>query len=126
MPGSRLLDDFVKKYLDYSLANKRKHTWEIDPDALKSLTDFLHPQTARDITKDGLEDWKNHRAKQVSPRSVNIYLHQALASFRKAVEWSLMEPGQFAGVARIKELKKLPRFLSFEEIRKWEQATPWR
>ena len=118
--------DFVKKYLDYSFANKRKRTWEIDSDALKSLANFIHPQKTGDITKESLEEWKNHRAKQVSPRSVNIYLHQALASLRKAVEWGLMEPGQFAGVTRVKEMKRLPRFLSLEEIQKLERATPWR
>ena len=118
--------DFVKKYLNFSLATKRKRTWELDTDALKSLTNFALPKTTGDITKEKLEDWKNHRTQQVAPRSVNIHLNRILGSFRKAVEWGLMEPGQFQGVPKVKELKRLPRYLTHEEIQKLEQATPWR
>ena len=61
--------DFVKKYLSYSLATKRRRTWE--------------------------------------------------------VEWGLMEPGQFHGIPNVKEIKRLPRYLTHEKIRKLEQVTPW-
>src|SRR3989344_6226030 len=114
--------DFVKKYLAYSLATKRRRTWELDSDALKSFTNFVSPKTTGDITKEKLEDWKNHRAQQVAPRSVNIHLHRILAGFRKGVEWGLMEQGQFQGIPKIKEIKRLPRYLTHAEIRKLEQV----
>ena len=36
--------DFIKKYLEYSQANKRKRTWQLDVAAIKSFTDMIQPK----------------------------------------------------------------------------------
>ena len=118
--------DFVKKYLDYSKTNKRQRTWDLDTTALKSFADFARPKTMGDISKERLEEWKSHRLKDISPTSVNIHLRQIKAGFRKAVEWGLIEERQFSGVNQIKIMKKLPRFLSLDELKKLKEATPSR
>ena len=119
-------EDFVKKYLDYSGTHKRKRTWELDSIALKSFGGFAHPKTTGDVSKEKLEEWKNNRTKQVAPTTVNTELRQIKASFRKAVEWGLMELKQFVGVSQVRVMKRLPWFLSLDEIKKLKKIAPSR
>ncbi len=118
--------DFVQKYLDFSRSHKRLKTFEIDEASLESFSKFAKPRTTGDITVQKLEDWKSQRLREISPTSVNMYLCQLKACFRKATEWGLMDLKQFASVKQAKEMKRIPRFLSHEEIGALQSVTPAR
>ena len=117
---------FIEKYLAYSKVEKRIRTTVLDSKAIQLFANFAQPQTTGDLNRERLEEWKADRLKEVSPTTVNIELRHLKACFHKAVEWGIMDQRQFAGVKQLKQLKKLPRFLSKEEIKKLSETMPIR
>ena len=78
------------------------------------------------ITAYLIEQFKIMRRQQVSPRTCNIELNCAKQLFRLAEEWGFNLKNPATKIKRFKEFKKIPRYLSIEEIHKLlDAASPW-
>jgi len=118
------MDSFVQEYLQYSRTNKTPGAVKIDMQAIRSLNRILQPKTTNEISPATLERWKSVRANEVSPVAVNIELRQIKAMVHKGIQWSYMNSKQIEGVNQLKVPKKLPRFMSKDEITRLQTYTP--
>lgn len=112
------LDELVFRYLDFSQTNNSPATAKRDELSLRTFREHSAVKMASEITPLLVEDYKSKRAKSVSPRTVNIEIKTVKAMLNKAVEWGLLKNNPVASARLLRHTsKKVPRFLSKEEVR---------
>ncbi|MEW6238589.1 MAG: hypothetical protein AB1656_24655 [Candidatus Omnitrophota bacterium] len=109
---------FLNRYWEYALQHKRPATIEIERSAIKHLLHALGgKRRLSDITPAAIEQMKRERIQAGdAPSSVNIYLRHISAILGRAVKWEDLDQNPCRKVEKFKVEKKLPRFLSGEEI----------
>jgi len=110
---------FVEEYLAYSKANKRPRTYEIDRQSLNNFTNTINPSIVKDISPQQLEQWKQERLKIVNHTTTNIDFRTIRTALSKAVQWGYLDKNPAKYVKEIKVPKRVPRFLSKKEIKKF-------
>lgn len=118
--------EFIEKYLSYSKTNKALGTYKRDELCSMHLSRFFKDIWLDKITPHDIEKYKIKRLNDgVKARTVNIELRCLSNMLRKAVEWSHLIDNPFSKIKLLKQHKKLPRFLTREELKKLiDAATP--
>lgn len=115
-----------EEYLPWAKANKSPRAYMSNVYSCKSLARELGGLYLSKITPYLIEQFKITRRGQVGERTVNIELTCLKQLFRLAEEWGFNLKNPATCVKKFKEPRKIPRFLSVEEIRQLiDSATPW-
>lgn len=123
--GEKSLREFVKEYLDYSKVNKAPQTYQEDVYIFKKFLKFIPDKRLSDIEPKDIEDYKVLLTeKNLSSVTVNNYLRSIKAALNMAVKWEYLEKNPGQAVKFLPVQKKLPKFLTVEEIQKLLQAIP--
>lgn len=118
-----LLKDFIGQYIEYSKANKKAKSTEIDIMALKNLSSFINDENKYidDVTEEEIEKYKIHRGKSVSISTITRELTSLKHFFSMAERWNktktnpaknVKKPGEPPGRVRYLTKDEIPRLLS--------------
>lgn len=124
-PEMILLAPFVKKYLEVSKTDKAKRTYL---SARTLLNHFLKniPETIKyldEITFDILQEYKTkEKERGQSINSVNSKIMKIKALFNYAIEDKKLKENPAKRLKYIKQGRKIPHFLSIDEINKYKNA----
>lgn len=113
---------FAKKYIEHAPTEKR--SWRLDRECLKPLTAHFGHRHLGNISSFHIEQYKQKRVQEVSPRTVNIELSILSRMFRLARNWKLMSTDPMASVSRLKEREKVIRVVSPAEEMRLLDAAP--
>lgn len=110
-------EEFIKKYLLYSQNHKSKGTYERDRTIITAffkMFDLLF----RKIKAIHIEEYINNRIKAKKKHStINREFTILKAMFNKAIHWGYLSQNPTKNIKKLPDItKKLPRFLSLEEI----------
>ena len=113
------LGQFLKRHLDHAQMENSLKWFKDKRNFLENtIVPYFGKDTRlKDITADWIEQYKAHRIKTVSARTVNMEITVLITLLHQAVEWKVT-PFEYQ-VPKIKKLKlppKPPRFLSDGEI----------
>ena len=123
VPRSILLEDFFCEYFEWVQASQSKKTFEVKHNSKIAFMRFLNKRkssleksfTLQSITLSVVEKFKVFRIQEgVSNRTINIDLTFLSHCLKLGKEWGYLV-SEFK-IKQIKEVKKLPRFLSQEEV----------
>ena len=115
------------EYLPWAKANKSHRAYLSNVYSCKSLLKFFSTYNLSKITPYFIEQFKIKRKEDgVKERTINIELACLKQLFRLAEEWGFNMRNPAASIKKYREPKKIPRFLSVEEIRSLiDNSTPW-
>lgn len=109
---------FIKEqYLPWSKANKSPRAFLSNVYSCKSLLGFFSGYRLERITSYLVEQFKMARKEKVGERTINIEVGCLKQMFRLAKEWGFVADDPTINIKKYKEPKKIPRFLSVEEIK---------
>jgi integrase len=109
-------EDFVKKYLDFSKANKARSSHRRDEVSTDHLKLFFKGKNVFEITPRLIEKYKIKRLEKVGPAAVNRELACLKHMFTKAIEWGYVKDNPAKKIKLLKEPPGRLRYLSPEEI----------
>jgi len=109
-------DEYVKKYLVFSKANKAKSSHRRDEVSTDHLISFLKGRYIFEITPRLIEKYKISRLEKVGPATVNRELACLKHMYSKAIEWGYIKENPAKGVKLLKEPPGRLRYLSPEEV----------
>ncbi|MBI5193257.1 MAG: tyrosine-type recombinase/integrase [Nitrospirae bacterium] len=111
------LQAFKDELLNFIKTNREETTYNVYRVAFTRLLEHIGDIDLKCITRQYLEKFHNllleRGAKKVS---VNTYMRHLKAGLQKAVEWEYLNRNPYTGIKQFRVDKKLPRFLSQEEI----------
>ncbi len=114
-PQSRMpFSDFAEVYMKHSRANKR--SWERDLTLLNKLKPHFGPCRLDQVTSFMIEGYKQTRASQVKPATVNREIALLKHMYNLAVEWGLAAENPMRGVRLLREDNIQERILTRTEI----------
>ena len=122
-PVNTTLPELGDRYIEYAKLHKR--SWKRDVQMLGNLQTFFGPSKLRDITPLRVEEYQQHRVKDVCPATSNREMALLKHMFNMAERW-----GQHQGTNPVRLVKFLPennlRFqtLSEDEERRLLLASP--
>lgn len=108
--------DFKTAYYAYCQANKRDSTFQRDKDAIRNFEAIVGPRNLQ-VPPAKIETWKQQRLTSVKAATVNIEYNSLKAAFSRAVAWGYLAKNPFKQVKKLRTEKKIPRFLSQEEVK---------
>lgn len=111
-----LFEEFTKKYLDFSKANKAWSSMRRDQFSIDVLTSFFRGKYLFEMTPETVEKYKAKRLEKVGPASVNRELACLKHMYTKAMEWQYVKANPAKGVKLLKEPPGRLRYLSADEI----------
>lgn len=112
-----LLKDFAEEMLSYIRANREYSTYRAYRLSLTKLYDHLGNVNLRAISRQDLKQLHTSLLQQgLKKVSINIFIRHLKAAFTKAVEWEYIPKNPYAGIKQFRLEKKLPRFLTKDEI----------
>ena len=112
-----LFDEYARKYLDYSKANKSSATYErSERFSVKQLTFAFRGKHLYDITPIMIEKYKADRLQSITPASVNRELACLKYMYTKAIEWEYVKINPTKTVKLLKEPPGRLRYLKPEEV----------
>ncbi|MGB7061141.1 MAG: tyrosine-type recombinase/integrase [Candidatus Zixiibacteriota bacterium] len=113
-------EEFIAKYLDYSLANKSTATYETDCSRIKVLNQFLSSRGIRrpeGITPGVIDEFRSVLLPKCTERTFGHYLTLVKAMLNKAVSWRHIKENPLAQVKKVRPSNaRQIRFLTSEEI----------
>jgi len=109
-------DEYVKKYLVFSKANKAKSSHRRDEVSTDHLISFFKERYIFEITPRLIEKYKIARLEKVGPATVNRELACLKHMYSKAIEWGYVKENPAKGVKLLKEPPGRLRYLSPEEV----------
>lgn len=112
-----LFKDFIKKYLEYSKANKTFLYYKSEKRCLeKRVMPLWEDKCLDEITPQDIEGYKARRIMEVKPASVNRELASLKHCYNIAIDWGLTEQNPVKKVKLFKEPPGRIRYLSNEEM----------
>ena len=114
-----LLKDFIDQYIEYSKANKKPKSTELDIMALTNLYSFLDNEDKyiADVTEEEIEKYKIHRGKSVSISTITRELTTLKHFFSLAERWNKIKINPAKNVKKPGEPPGRVRYLKKEEIK---------
>ena len=114
-----LFKDFIRKYLEYSKANKTFHYYQQEKNMRENrLEPFFNGKCLDEITAQNIEKYKSDRIREVKPATINRNLACLKHLYNKAIDWDLAESNPVKKVRFFKEPPGRIRYLSTEEIQR--------
>ena len=111
--------DFVREFLDDVDHSKSKSWGKRYQQVIGRFLDFVTDENIvylHEIAPAHIQRYKNIRAEQVKPRTVNLELCLIGVLFGQAVEFHYLEENPVKKVSKVREAPRNPRFLSLDEI----------
>lgn len=109
-------DEYVKKYLDFSKANKANSSHRRDEVSTDHLKSFFKGKYVFEVTPRLIEKYKIKRLEKVGPAAVNRELACLKHMYSKAIEWGYVKENPAKGIKLLKEPPGRLRYLSPEEV----------
>lgn len=126
-PGQRItairLKPLVAEFLDEGRAYGKRSV-DRDELALRHVVDFLGSPPVAQIRPKDIEDYKRHRCKSVSHRTVNLELSVLRHLLNRAIAWDYLVENPMRKVDFLKVPARDTRFLSAEEVQRLRLACP--
>ena len=120
------LKGFVEEYLAFSKANKKGNTHAGEILILKRFLKFIRNKQLCEITTKDIEDFKVDLMEGKRAITVNNNLKVIKTMLNAAVKWGYLDKSPGRAVKLLPEQKKLPKFLTVDEIQRLLEATPSR
>ncbi|MHC9540433.1 MAG: tyrosine-type recombinase/integrase [Vulcanimicrobiota bacterium] len=117
-PKKVFLKDFVKKYLEYSKANKAPNMYASETYSTTHLLEFFEGYCLNEITLERVEDYKQSRLKKVTSSTVNREVSCLKTMMNIAVEWDILKDNPVRKTRKMKEPPGRVRYLSPDELEK--------
>jgi integrase/recombinase XerC len=116
LPFEKALDEYRPLVVNYKKEITISNEWL----TYKSLLRFIPTIKIRDVTRTTINQFITHRLKEceVKPATVNKDLRHLKAFFNVMMKYDYVQSNPVVGVKGPKEIKKEPRALSNEEIKK--------
>ena len=111
------LSEAIQEFLEYQLAKNEKSTAERYSTTLKYFVKIIGDRTIRSISRKDIEIFFIERQKEVKNTTLGIDFRNLRAFFNFLIKNEYLEKSPI-GDFRIKQKKKLPAFLTKEEIQK--------
>ena len=109
-------NEYVKKYLVFSKANKAKLSHRRDVVSTDHLIAFFKKRYIFEITPRLIEKYKIFRLEKVGPAAVNRELACLKHMYSKAIEWEYIKESPAKGIKLLKEPPGRLRYLSPEDV----------
>ncbi len=101
-------------YMEFAKANKK--SWKRDEVSLKNLVPYFGNKRLNEISSFLVEKYKQKRAKEIAPASVNRELALVKYMFNLAIRWKKAKVNPVREVKLFREDNRRVRFLSEDEI----------
>jgi len=116
-------DKMAKEYLEIHSKPNKRSSWR-DEISIKHFSHYFGKKTLQEITSLDVEKYKQKRAREVSPSTVNREMTCLKTIFNKAKEWGKIKENQISLVKLFTVQNARLRYLEKEEIARLIQACP--
>ena len=112
------LEEFIKKYLEYSRVNKSKSTYFTDKYTLEDFIEYFGNIKLSQITIEKLEGWKIWliESKGLSKITANVRIRHIKSALSKALEWKHIEENPATKLKQFKTPIGRPDFITEDQM----------
>jgi len=113
------LKDAIEEYLNWSQLHKKENTIARDKNVFKNFLEFMGNAKLRSVTPKEIESYiqfLKNKGRKVA--GINLELRVLKAFFNKLKDWGYVKENPVSKVKPLREIQKMPRFISEEDMLK--------
>lgn len=111
------------EFISYVSANLSPGATAVYRNLFRQFNKFLSDRLLAEVTPHDIDCYKISRREKVSPATVNHDLRHLRAFFNRLVLWEYLEKSPCQGIQDIKQVERIPLYLSKQELDKLLQYT---